>query len=105
MAVLLGARGELGGIGAIYILYLALFLAAFGEIGVAEDREEPGLEVRSLLERTEIVPSLVQRFLNQIVGSLAVAQSEEEIEGVMLALLSEEPEAEQSRPTSRRGSF
>ena len=73
MAVLLGMGREPRRIAAVGVLDLAPPLAALGEIGVAQDGEEPGLEVGPFLERLQMVPGLEQRFLHEIVGALLVA--------------------------------
>jgi hypothetical protein len=60
-------------IGAVGVFDLAPPLAPFGKIGVAQDGEEPSLEVGPLLERLQMVPGLEQGFLHEVVGALLVA--------------------------------
>src|SRR4029077_8928255 len=69
MAVLLGMGGERGGVAPVGVLDLAAALAALREIGVAQDGEQPCLEISPFAERVEMVPGLEQGLLHQVVGA------------------------------------
>ena len=51
MPVLLGMGRERRGVAAVGVLDFAAALAALGEVGVAQDGEQPSLEVGALAER------------------------------------------------------
>src|SRR6476659_3216457 len=73
MAVLLGMGGKRCGVAPVRVLDLAAAFAALGEIGVAQDGEQPCLEVSPFAERVEMVPGLEQGLLHKVVGTLPVA--------------------------------
>src|SRR5262245_44884037 len=73
MAVLLGMRGQRGGVAAVRVLDLPAPFAALREIGVAQDGEQPCLEIGAFAERVEMVPGLEQGLLHKVVGALPVA--------------------------------
>ena len=73
MPVLLGMGRERRGVAAVGVLDFAAALAALGEVGVAQDGEQPGLEVGALAERVEMVPRLEQGFLHKVVRALTIA--------------------------------
>ena len=50
-----------------------LDLSPLREIGIAQDGEQPGLEVGALVKRVEVIPRLEQSFLHEIVRVLAIA--------------------------------
>ena len=73
MPGLLGMHRKIGGLAAVAVLHLAAPAAALGEIGVAQDGEEPRAQVGAFLEAVHAVPGLEQRLLHQVVGALDVA--------------------------------
>ena len=73
MAVLLGMSRKRSGVASVGILDFAAALAALGEVGVAQDGEQPGLEVGALAERVEMVPRLEQGLLHKVVRALTIA--------------------------------
>jgi hypothetical protein len=73
VAVLLGMSGKRRGIASVGILAFAAALAALREVGVAQDSEQPGLDVGAIAKRVDMVPRLEQGFLHKIVSALTVA--------------------------------
>src|SRR6185295_7071844 len=72
MALLPRMDGEFCRLFAFAILDLAPPPPAVGKVGVAQDGEEPGAQIRTLLEAFQMVPGFQQRFLHEIVGPLHV---------------------------------
>ena len=71
--MLLRRHGELARILRIDVFDFAAPPAHLGVEFVAQDGEQPGLQVGAQLERRLMGPSLGQRFLNEVVGAFAVA--------------------------------
>ncbi len=59
---------------AVHVLDLAALLAHLRIELVAQDREEPGLEIGAGLERVLLVPRLHEGFLHEIVGAVEGAR-------------------------------
>ena len=72
MAVLAGMDGQPRGHEAVAVLHLAAALAHLRIEFVAQDREQPRLEIGAGLEARLLVPGLDQRLLDQIVGLVGI---------------------------------
>ena len=70
MAALLGDHGELGRVGPVPVLHLALALAELGVEQVAQDGEQPGVEVGAALEPVDVRQGAQQRVLHEVVGAV-----------------------------------
>jgi len=57
-------------IGAVRIFHFSSALAVFGMEEVAQDREEPGIQIRPALEPMKVRQRSQQCVLNEIVGSI-----------------------------------
>lgn len=67
-------HGETRGHGALAVLHLAAALAHLRIEFVTQDGEEPSLQVGAGLETRLLVPGLDERFLDQIIGLVAVVR-------------------------------
>src|SRR5262245_22801111 len=73
MTLLRGVRREPACVVAVGILNLAAALADLRVVMIAQDGEEPGLEVGALLEAVDIRPGLDQGLLDEIIGTVGLA--------------------------------
>ena len=71
MALLIWMSFEVRGEGPIYVLHLPLVLEVLGVKEIAQDREEPCIEVRAALEFTDISQGAQDRALHQIVSPIS----------------------------------
>jgi hypothetical protein len=73
MRVLVGDRGEAGGVEAVRVLHFAPPLAVGGMEKIAQNGEGPGLEVRARLETIDMGKRPHDRVLDEIVRPVDVA--------------------------------